>query len=418
MRKALSREWVRRLAMVALASVLAAAAESTDRGPTGVEEASTALGTSSSHPAPPRQAGIGPGSSAAGAETSTAPPVAVPEIPDIPDTVPAYRVDLVVEPPPEAGTGAVWDAQGVPGVEHVTGLSTFDALLVVDGQGHPVRVAAIDPIAFRPLTPDVTANAPGVWRRLLEGDIVVRHDVAYRHQLQLGGPVELHGKRQVPVRVGAFASNGAPPLADLLVPWQVGEQLGYPAVNALAVAVADSQPPDTIGEHIVGLIGGGSVDVVEEPTAQLAQLAGGFEPFSYVDFGDGMIQIDGRWVSRWIVRVDLPILGPARCHRLMVPQVVAALNEIQAAGLAPLLHLDQFAGCWMPRHIDWDPRKPISMHAWGLAIDINSHENWIGQVPKMDMRIVEIFERWGFEWGGRWARPDGMHFELRRLVSR
>jgi hypothetical protein len=28
-----------------------------------------------------------------------------------------------------------------------------------------------------------------------------------------------------------------------------------------------------------------------------------------------------------------------------------------------------------------------------------------------------VFEKWGFEWGGRWSRPDPMHFELDRLLS-
>jgi hypothetical protein len=29
----------------------------------------------------------------------------------------------------------------------------------------------------------------------------------------------------------------------------------------------------------------------------------------------------------------------------------------------------------------------------------------------MDPRVVEIFQRWGFNWGGLWERPDPMHFE-------
>ncbi|HWL66491.1 MAG TPA: M15 family metallopeptidase [Actinomycetota bacterium] len=34
----------------------------------------------------------------------------------------------------------------------------------------------------------------------------------------------------------------------------------------------------------------------------------------------------------------------------------------------------------------------------------------------MDPRIVEIFAKWGFAWGGHWSTPDPMHFELSRLL--
>ena len=30
----------------------------------------------------------------------------------------------------------------------------------------------------------------------------------------------------------------------------------------------------------------------------------------------------------------------------------------------------------------------------------------------MDRRVVEVFDRWGFQWGGRFLVPDGMHFEF------
>ncbi len=58
------------------------------------------------------------------------------------------------------------------------------------------------------------------------------------------------------------------------------------------------------------------------------------------------------------------------------------------------------------------------MHAWGLAVDFNVRGNEFGNHnPEMDPRIVEIFERWGFVWGGRWSTPDGMHFELGALLD-
>ena len=45
-----------------------------------------------------------------------------------------------------------------------------------------------------------------------------------------------------------------------------------------------------------------------------------------------------------------------------------------------------------------------------IAIDINTKS---GYPP----RVVEIFNDWGFAWGGTWTSPDEMHFELRDLSA-
>jgi hypothetical protein len=71
----------------------------------------------------------------------------------------------------------------------------------------------------------------------------------------------------------------------------------------------------------------------------------------------------------------------------------------------------------VPRFVDRNSRKPLSMHAFGLAIDLNVSENHLGTRGNMDPRIVEIFAKWGFVWGGYWGRPDPMHFELARLIE-
>ncbi len=67
----------------------------------------------------------------------------------------------------------------------------------------------------------------------------------------------------------------------------------------------------------------------------------------------------------------------------------------------------------------------LSVHSFAAAIDLNtSHADyWIwsggkpGNVPgyknRFPMAIVEIFERHGFIWGGRWYHYDTMHFEYR-----
>jgi hypothetical protein len=67
----------------------------------------------------------------------------------------------------------------------------------------------------------------------------------------------------------------------------------------------------------------------------------------------------------------------------------------------------------------------LSVHSFGAAVDLNTKfaDYWVwsggkpGRVPvyknKFPMEIVEIFEKHGFIWGGRWYHYDTMHFEYR-----
>jgi hypothetical protein len=61
-----------------------------------------------------------------------------------------------------------------------------------------------------------------------------------------------------------------------------------------------------------------------------------------------------------------------------------------------------------------------SAHAWGAAIDINTTfaDYWLWARTgdyrnRIPFEIVEIFERHGFIWGGKWKHFDTMHFEYR-----
>lgn len=143
-----------------------------------------------------------------------------------------------------------------------------------------------------------------------------------------------------------------------------------------------------------------------------SQVRSQLEPFSFADLGDGSIAIDRSWVQRRIVTAEVPVLGRVRCHEAMIPPLTGALTEIAERGLDDLIDAGDYGGCWVPRRIDWSPRRALSNHAWGLAIDFNVATNGLGRTPTLDRRIVDVFERWGFAWGGDWSRPDGMHFEL------
>ncbi len=371
---------------------------------------------------PPEAAQVG-----SQAAPPSAPPPAplepiAPERPVVPDTVTSLSPDVLVRPAAVVAPERLSALVGMAGIEHFASAEELQVTLSAPVGPAPIRVLVVDPFAFRPLTPDATAQAKAVWERLLDGEMVVRHDVAQNLQLPLGGMVPVVGPagQPAPVRIGAFASNGTPPLADALVPWQLGPQLGAKGPNLLVVSATPNTQPDLVGQQVANVVGGGQVAPIQPPVQHQARLVGAgsyrFEPFRYIDHGDGMITIDPVWVRKWIVSADVPIFGVVRCHRLMIPQLIAALREVEAAGLAGHINPRDYGGCWVPRHILFNPSRALSMHAWGLAIDFNVSTNGYGATPQLDRRIVEIFQRWGFKWGGDWETPDGMHFELRTVI--
>jgi len=86
------------------------------------------------------------------------------------------------------------------------------------------------------------------------------------------------------------------------------------------------------------------------------------------------------------------------------------MKKVKAAGI------NIFSGTWAIRSMRTGPS--MSMHAYGLAIDINAPNNGLGEKPGHDVfsfeahdPIVKAFEAEGWVWGGRWKRPDGMHFQ-------
>jgi len=85
---------------------------------------------------------------------------------------------------------------------------------------------------------------------------------------------------------------------------------------------------------------------------------------------------------------------------------------LQRRSLAGLVDPGDYAGCYAARLIAGDPGPSIAHHAWGTAIDLNATANPQGQSSHQDPRLVAVFARWGFTWGGQFLVPDPMHFEL------
>lgn len=59
--------------------------------------------------------------------------------------------------------------------------------------------------------------------------------------------------------------------------------------------------------------------------------------------------------------------------------------------------------------------QSMSLHSWGIAIDVNAAWNQLGKEPTMSKEFVKCFTDNGFDWGGTWSRKDGMHFQLSKI---
>jgi D-alanyl-D-alanine carboxypeptidase-like protein len=170
-----------------------------------------------------------------------------------------------------------------------------------------------------------------------------------------------------------------------------------PTVSTLALEFA----PDALSTAVLS---GGSV----------SQAVG---TFNYTSHPDGTITPDPRWVRAYIRQENMPIIGPVTGNKGMLPQLRAALTEVVQQGLSSSIHPSEFAGCYVPRYIGHNPAQGLSLHSWGMAVDLNVPGNQRGTVGQMDRRVVAIFKKWGFAWGGDWSYTDPMHFEMNRVVT-
>ena len=160
----------------------------------------------------------------------------------------------------------------------------------------------------------------------------------------------------------------------------------------------------TFGSAAAGALPGGIARPVE-----LKQRFGEFAV--RLPYGGDWIGIDPRWLRRNVVTRSVPILGPVTCHRRLIGPLRRALAGLTRRRLGRVVDPGDYAGCFAPRRI---PQSgSLSLHAWGLAIDVNAAANPQFGRSRQDPRLVRAMERAGFTWGGRWpTAPDPMHFEL------
>jgi hypothetical protein len=128
-------------------------------------------------------------------------------------------------------------------------------------------------------------------------------------------------------------------------------------------------------------------------------------------YGDPALE---KYLVVWDVPAELELgVIPKKiyCHQAMVAPLTQAFKNIISRNLID--QLKTWDGCFNIR--TKRGASSISIHAWALAIDINASWNGFGKTPTMSKELVQCFTDAGFDWGGNWTKPDGMHFQLREL---
>ena len=119
-------------------------------------------------------------------------------------------------------------------------------------------------------------------------------------------------------------------------------------------------------------------------------------------------------MTLWDVPKELEIgVLPKRlyCNKDMILPLTKAFKNLISTGCVK--ELKTWDGCFNIRKKRG--LASMSLHSWGIAIDVNAAWNQLNMTPALSKEFVNCFVTAGFDWGGTWTRKDGMHFQLKSI---
>ncbi|MEH6649523.1 MAG: M15 family metallopeptidase [Motiliproteus sp.] len=159
-----------------------------------------------------------------------------------------------------------------------------------------------------------------------------------------------------------------------------------------------------------------------------------FGTIEFKAMSGGKIKILNGWEEDNIKMVTIPqlkgvpVFGPngrksggrLRFHKNAENQLKGLWAAWEEEGL--LGRILSYEGSYNPRFIRGS-RTTLSSHTYGTAFDINGPWNELGKIPaafgeRGSVReLIALANEHGFFWGGHFkTRPDGMHFEMAKLL--
>ena len=320
------------------------------------------------------------------------------------------------------GVPASWAGRlrRVPGVSAVARTARAQALLrgsrraggaTVDappsGYAIPLDALIVEPGAYA----RALRQARGELARLRRGSALLSRSSARLRRLGVGDRMDVVGSGEL--RVAGIVDDQVVGLAEVVV--SRGQIGGRPGTQQLLVTTTQ---PERIHRRLAGddAVRVRTVTTRVRSAPQLIarplEVKQRFGEFAVrLPYGADWIGVEPGWLRRNVVTRSVPILGAVTCNKRLFPPLRRALRALERRGLSGVVDRADYAGCHAPRRIPGS--GSLSLHAWGLAIDLNAAANPRLRGSRQDSRLVNAMEDAGFTWGGRWPTvPDPMHFEL------
>jgi D-alanyl-D-alanine carboxypeptidase len=291
----------------------------------------------------------------------------------------------------------------------------------------PLDVTAIDVGTFGPLLPKRAAR---VLLELQPGQGVLSKSSAAFRRVGVGATLQFTDPDgSTKVKIVAVLPDVWVGGYELVVPRATGEDLGVktdryamftlrrgvdPDADRLSAQLAAFVPDDAISSDVQVRLSGETrllrPDDLALAPMRVKERFGEFtarpEPFS-----PDNLQIDPAWIERHIATQTLPVFGTITCNKAMFPLLrpIAGKLETESADTA----VTEVEGCFDEAGALADPLAPISMHAWGVAIDVDADLDPAVEGGDQDPRVVAAMEQGGFIWGSRFPEPEPVphHYE-------
>jgi hypothetical protein len=142
-------------------------------------------------------------------------------------------------------------------------------------------------------------------------------------------------------------------------------------------------------------------------------------------------EASAKWASENIVRLKapwklitawdfMPVSG-IRVHKKCSDSLDKVLRRIWVAANKDQRKINEwgmnlYAGAYNFRLMRGSSR--LSMHSWGCAVDFDSARNSFGDTTPNFALIPAVLDAFASEewtWGGKWNKPDGMHWQAADL---